>query len=149
VRAISAAAPEEAFHIHYRHNCAAVTGQIPRLAVPAAQPADGHHFTRPSNYLIEVLFAASRKPARMLTVKTAKHASPREEPSLSLNSRGNWAITRCIKRQMSMTSDLERLHADALPLRGQQHGDTPGLSTAASLAQYEAAKSTRFRSRRE
>jgi hypothetical protein len=56
----------------------AVTGRLPQLAVPAAaavgvlnaalaavqllapaQPADGHHFTRPSDYLIEVLFAAS------------------------------------------------------------------------------------------
>jgi len=56
----------------------AVTGRLPRFAVPAAaavgalstalaavqllspaEPADGHHFTRPSDYLIEALFAAS------------------------------------------------------------------------------------------
>jgi hypothetical protein len=56
----------------------AVTRRLPRLAIPTAaaagvlnaalaavqllapaQPADGHHFTRPSDYLIELLFAAS------------------------------------------------------------------------------------------
>jgi hypothetical protein len=56
----------------------AVTGRLARLAIPAAvaagvfnaalaavqllapgQPADGHHFVRTSDYVIEILFAAS------------------------------------------------------------------------------------------
>ena len=56
----------------------AITGRLPRLTVPAAaavavlnaalatvqllapaQPADSHHFARPSDYVIEILFAAS------------------------------------------------------------------------------------------
>jgi hypothetical protein len=56
----------------------AVTGRLTRLAIPAAvaagvlnaalaavqllapaQPADGHHFVRTSDYIIEILFAAS------------------------------------------------------------------------------------------
>lgn len=43
---------------------------------------------------------------------------------------------------MSMPSDLERLHAPVFPLRGQQHGDTPGVIKGSVAGQYEAAKST-------
>lgn len=73
-------------------SAAAVTGRRARLAVPAAvaagvfnaalaavqlltpaQPADGHHFVRASDYVIEILFAASLLAAACAAVLLARY----------------------------------------------------------------------------